>query len=1490
MLKTPILSGLVLLMLGTGTAAPIITEFMAANTITLQDEDGAYSDWIELFNPGPDVVELADYGLSDRANQVTWVFPTGVVIAANEYLLVFASGKNKRIAGQELHTNFKLSAAGESLVLFAPDGQTIVSSFIDYPGQQNDISFGSESVETWIETGDPARFHVPNDGSLGTRWVGTNFPDISWQNVQLGIGYDTGVTSALDGVRSSTDFAHTFDPGDILPGPGNSDFSIRFDDAVELGNGTAFALLGNTLTYETHENAGGLLLDGDHWLSNVSSSWTFEVALSVDGSPGHVPGSAAHGATFILGGGGNRETLSIQSAGSSLGLNDTTTALEANGSTDNSSAAGAQTYRIAYDSVANRYSIWKNGVILRDRMTAVDTFTFNFCGIGDAFSTTTSGSVAIHYIRYDFTGAFEPDTGGGIYGGSMRTNVEAAMSGQNAGAYVRIPFTVSDAGTAYPSMHLAMKYDDGFIAYLNGNEIARRNAPAASDWQSTSVSNRLDTAGLTNEVIVLDAVLPAIQAGANLLSLHGLNHAASAERFLMAPQLSAIMDAPTLHFYDQPTPGEANMTGFLGFIADTQFSLNRGFYDAPIQVAVTSATPDAIVHYTTDGSLPSETHGSIANGPINIATTTSLRAMAFKPSYRPTNVDTHTYLFVNDVLGQDGTGRSSPTNPGISDWDYEMDPNVVNDPRFQGQMTNSLRALPSLSVSLPEADLWGPNGIYANPTMLGEAWERAAAMEVLYPDDPGANEQARAGIRIQGAGSRFRDKGKKSMRLAFRGKYGDSKLKMPFFGDDGPNNFDTIVLRGNYFDSWTVHTTSATQDIGRNTALMFRTHLGTITHRDMGHHAVRSNWMHLYLNGQYWGVYNTHERPDAEFAQLYLGGDDLEYDVLKQRPRGQPNGSPPELTEGDLVAWNQLMALMSEDSTDPLVYEQILSTIERDAFIDYILLNLFGGNRDWPHNNWYAIRHRPTNGPFMFYSWDPENFIFENNENRTGVNTDNSPGVIYDRLRQNTEFQIAFADRVQYHLFNEGALSVSNNIARFQAVADELELALHAEAARWGDTRQEPPHTVADDWLPMIGEKVNNYFPQRNATLISQLRAVNLYPVLEAPAFSKSGGSVPTGFALELSNPNPGGQIYIMLNGDPRAAGGGINAGASLYTGPMVLPYSSHVHARIMDNGDWSALTGSSFIVGTPAAGHLVLSELHYHPADPTLEEDPTDQYVDDDFEFLELYNTHTNTIELSGLHFTSGIDFDFELHSSFSNLQAGARIILVVNRVAFSARYPLVNKNGIAGVFQNNTRLGNLQETLALTDASGSNVFTVPYLDDLPWPAEADGAGPSLVLMLPESLPDHTDPANWRSSAILHGRPLERDSWRYVNWASARGFVGPDAAPGADGDLDGIPNSLAYALRLETYLPGAGEPVQPFPRFETTWIESLRYPQVTWRQNGEADDLMWHFEASFDLEIWMPLSPTLVERPGDGSIQLRAQAPEPLTGTRFFRGRLLVP
>ncbi len=124
-------------------AEPVISEFMAANRTALADDDGAFSDWVELHNPDATPVDLAGWYLTDSAaNKTKWQFPA-VSIPAHGYLVVFASNKDRRDPGQTLHTNFALSADGEYLGLIKPDGATVASEFAPtFPAQTDDVSYG----------------------------------------------------------------------------------------------------------------------------------------------------------------------------------------------------------------------------------------------------------------------------------------------------------------------------------------------------------------------------------------------------------------------------------------------------------------------------------------------------------------------------------------------------------------------------------------------------------------------------------------------------------------------------------------------------------------------------------------------------------------------------------------------------------------------------------------------------------------------------------------------------------------------------------------------------------------------------------------------------------------------------------------------------------------------------------------------------------------------------------------------------------------------------------------------------------------------------------------------------------------------------------------------------------------------------------------------------------------------------------------------------
>ena len=172
-----------------------ISEFMAVNDRTITDQDGDYSDWIEIHNAGTNAVNLNGWFLTDKASQLTeWRFPD-TLMAPNGYLLVFASGKDRHVAGAELHTNFKLSGDGEYLALVRPDGTNVVSAFSPkFPSQAGGVSYGVPVLSTpttLLASGAAARVLVPSDGSLGSDWTIPAFNDSAWASLPTGVGFDS---------------------------------------------------------------------------------------------------------------------------------------------------------------------------------------------------------------------------------------------------------------------------------------------------------------------------------------------------------------------------------------------------------------------------------------------------------------------------------------------------------------------------------------------------------------------------------------------------------------------------------------------------------------------------------------------------------------------------------------------------------------------------------------------------------------------------------------------------------------------------------------------------------------------------------------------------------------------------------------------------------------------------------------------------------------------------------------------------------------------------------------------------------------------------------------------------------------------------------------------------------------------------------------------------------------------------------------------------
>ncbi len=820
------------------------------------------------------------------------------------------------------------------------------------------------------------------------------------------------------------------------------------------------------------------------------------------------------------------------------------------------------------------------------------------------------------------------------------------------------------------------------------------------------------------------------------------------------------LDAEGQPAFTNPSPGEPNGLSFAGVVGDTKFNIDRGFFTEAFEVEITTETEGVRILYTTNGEIPSE--GTLFTGPIGleyagpipISETTTLRARAFKQGYLPSNTDTQTYIFPQQVIRQPDDPEGFPERWVNYPADYGMDPRVVDDPAYKDEIVSGLTSISSMSLVLDPDDLFeARDGIYANSTDRGDASERIGSVELIHPDGS-RGFQEDCGIRVHGFGWRdHNNTHKHSFRLEFRERYGKTKLDYKLFEDAPVERFDSIVLRSQGSKGW--------QDFRdpEQTQYLHDT-FARDTARDMGKIDGHATYVHLYLNGLYWGLYNPVERPDADFAAEYFGGEAEEYDAINRRTTTN------EAIDGDLEAYNEMIELARKGVTTLEEYEAIKGYLDIDDLIDYMLIHQYTSNRDGPEefnsNNMRGVRKREPGAQFRFFVWDMEYSLWEVDRNiNINVAIPGSISFVYSKLRAFPEFRLRYADHVRRHLFNGGALTPDKVLERWNRRSDEIFSALLGESARWGDAkRPSRPFTRDVEWAEERRRLVEEYFPERTAVLIKQLKEADLYPKAKAPNFSQHGGQIEatdrlTMDAGTLFSPERGTFVYTTDGTDPRVYGTGERApGVLVYDrgGPGIqLTESITLRARThREDGSWSALNEATFVLAvTPTAETLKISEIHYRPAAPSEEERSAGFDRRSDFEFLELYNAGSEAVDLRGLAFTRGLTLSFD-QLGVLDLAPGATALLVRNREAFVSRYG--EELPVIGEFARG-KLNDGGETIALALTAGESVIQeIAYDDEVPWPEAADGEGFSLTLVDP--LSDSAEPANWRASHTVGGSP----------------------------------------------------------------------------------------------------------------------------------------
>ncbi|MEN9675708.1 MAG: hypothetical protein RIS76_1604, partial [Verrucomicrobiota bacterium] len=586
-------------------------------------------------------------------------------------------------------------------------------------------------------------------------------------------------------------------------------------------------------------------------------------------------------------------------------------------------------------------------------------------------------------------------------------------------------------------------------------------------------------------------------------------------------------------FFSPATPGFPNGASYEGIVADTKFSVNRGFFDDRITLTLSTETPEAVIRYTTNRSEPTESVGLIYTAPLEIDRTTVIRAAAFRPGWAPTDLDTQSYLFPSDIIAS-----------------TVMRTAITQNPVYKPQMRPALMDLPSVSLTTARA-------INGNS-------EVRASMEWLRPDgQPGFQEPC--GVRYFGGA--FTEFSKKNFRLYFRSEYGVSKLRYPLFegenqGVEPVQEFDSLELR------------TGSHDMEQRGFYMSNAFTDD-TLLEMGRLNPHGRFVHLYLNGVYWGMYHLRERWGAAMHQSYLGGSRTNYESINGNWNVGGWADPGTPYDGDGSTWAKIKSLRNR-------YEQVRPWLDVPQYVDYMVMWMFGGSED----EYRCVGPTVPGSGFQFYLNDADGWLCVPNycaagdrtgRDAPGKSAGDGPGSLFSMLYKegHPEYRTLLADAIHRSLFNDGALTPARNAARLTNRTDAVARAFIAESARWN-------YLSPAAWNSRRDSVLNTWLPSRTAEALGQFRAAGFYPTLDAPTHLPAAGLVSNGIPLIFVGPLAGTVHYTLDGTDPRLPGGAVSPTARTAT----LGGATEILVPAGSNWRWftdaAGLSASDLVEGNP--------------------------------------------------------------------------------------------------------------------------------------------------------------------------------------------------------------------------------------------------------------------------------------------------------------------
>lgn len=1007
-------------------------------------------------------------------------------------------------------------------------------------------------------------------------------------------------------------------------------------------------------------------------------------------------------------------------------------------------------------------------------------------------------------------------------------NDDATIISNCISVFMRKSFQVADTAKVYSSL-LHIDYDDAFVAYINGNEIARNNIGASGTipaWDARADGNHeaLMYSGGSPEAFLYEGIRKYLKPGENILAIQIHNYGPTSSDLTGIPFFSLYTTEPP----SIPPPSILNLPEAA---FHTNFKIDADGDTLFLSTAAGVVTDSLIIGpFASDLSIGRKPDGTgdwflfnepTPKAPNNTQSYTAAwnRPVLFNPSGKFFTTSFNLQLFTGDAndsiyytldgsepdknsllykqaitISSTQTVRARTLKKGY------LPGTIYTNTYLKDRSSN----LPVIALSTEPSNFFDYNsGIYVTgPNAQSDYpyfganfwndWERPVHIELFEPD--GSRVMAvDAGVKIFGAWSRGQPQ--KSLALYARKLYGAKEFNYKIFPQLELDRFETLVLR-NSGNDW--------YGGGAGSGTLMRDLLHTRLAIPWGVEAQAGRQAVLYLNGQYYGIHNIREKVNEHFLSAHSGVDKDNINIL------EGNAQVVQGSNSDYLSLMNFIQL--NDVSRAEVFMEVERRMDIENFINYSIIQIYIDNGDWPGNN---IKYwKPADGSglwrwilydtdFGFGMWDL-NKVYTNTLEfalRTdGPGWPNPPWstLLLRTLMKNTEFKKTFinrfADRLNSSLLPD---SVKAQILILRnGIKDEIPL----HAARWGEG------TV--NWNNQV-DRLNSFASLRPAV---------------ARSFISTTLNIPGPYQFVLSNQNNHmGSVKVnsLLIKEQSWSGyyfgyapvslTAIPAPGYKFVGWSGASTSTSASIKIALSGVASISPGFAPDIA-PDPNPVVINEICYRA-----------QPGKDSEDWVELYNRTSNHIDLTGWILRDGTVEGAWMFPQNTILGPNGFLVVCRSQAAFSFAYPgITNKTGDFGF-----GLGSLGDCVRLYDNNGNLADSVCFGVSSPWPDNTSGTGYTLSLRSPGF--DNSIPENWRASVEIYGTP-----------GSFNGTNSIQNEPNTVVLFNPYPNPFRSTITIPVY---AGKPEQVSLRIfdlsgklietiaQQEWIENT--VEFTWTPSG---------------------------------------------------------